>query len=239
MWAIAMPLTAADPVETLFRRWDQTQREARSFVVEFTLTRKSVVTEEQQQFHGTLQWMRSAEGEMCAVYEARLVTGPAEPARRCSELLRGRTAYLLDHERKRAIKFELTDPDMLHFLGKYWNPFVLLLDAKTALKDCRLSITKQDEWYTYLHLQPQPGVRDRGLPAGFVQGRAVLTNKGIPQVPKDMPTQLWYSDGASEYTFEIRRWRLNASHAVQPRAFDKPEDRPGWVVIEWPPKIVE
>ena len=61
-------------------------------------------------------------------------------------------------------------------------------------------------------------------------------NKASESLPKDMPRQLWYTDGIREYTFEIKAWRLNGTDPPKLEEFAKPEDRPGWEVVEWPSK---
>jgi hypothetical protein len=66
------------------------------------------------------------------------------------------------------------------------------------------------------------------------KGRAILLNKASDAVPKDMPRQLWYTDGVKDYTFEITSWQLNAAGAPKREEFTKPEEREGWRVDEWP-----
>jgi hypothetical protein len=60
-------------------------------------------------------------------------------------------------------------------------------------------------------------------------------NNASEWVPKDMPRQLWYTDSHLwQYTFEIKRWRMNSADAPKREEFVKPEDRPGWEVSDWP-----
>jgi hypothetical protein len=48
-----------------------------------------------------------------------------------------------------------------------------------------------------------------------------------------MPKQLWYSDSTHEHCIGIRSWRVNEAAAPDLKEFQRPEQRPGWQVVQW------
>ncbi|HMC65212.1 MAG TPA: hypothetical protein VKI65_09765 [Gemmataceae bacterium] len=226
----------ADRQDQLFASWEQAQREVRSLVVEFTLQTKDTIREERHKTEGTFRLIRTRNGKLFASYEAIEKKPNGDGQERWSGLLNDGAVYLLNANQKAAIRFEPVDGDLRGFLEKYFNPFVLLLDRKRADDKSKLEIVRQDEWYSYLAVNPKQVKRYGWFPDTFHQGRAVFMNKASESLPKDMPRQLWYTDGIREYTFEIKAWRLNGTDPPKLEEFAKPEDRPGWEVVEWPSK---
>jgi hypothetical protein len=223
--AIAMPAAAADRQDELFASWKQAQRDVRSLVVEFTLETQAI-WHTTEQYEGTFKLVRTPEGEIFASHDIAGKKPGAGQQERWGGLLNGGRVYLLDYDKKLAIKFEPAESELPGFLEKYFNPFVVLLDQKRAEEKCRLEVVKQDEWYTYLAVKSKDA-------SFFRDARAVLMNSDTDNVPKNMPRQLWWNDGNNSHAFQIRAWRLNASDAPKPEEFTKPEDRPGWEVTEW------
>jgi hypothetical protein len=217
-----------DPQDQLFGSWQESQRGVKSLVVQFSLETKDRVFDERKKSEGTFRLVRTPKGEVFASYELTHAKAKEKNEERWSGLLNNDTVYLLNHDRKSAIRFKPTDGELLEFLEKHFNPFVQLLDRKRAQEKCQLDVVKQDEWYTYLSVKPKQ-VTDN-----FHQGRVALMNKASEGVPKDMPRQLWYTDGVQDYTFMINTWRLNGPDPPKREEFAKPEDRAGWEVIEWP-----
>ena len=137
---------------------------------------------------------------------------------------------MLYHDQRVALRFDPEAGDLLGFLQRYFNPFVLLLDRKRAEEKHDLEVVKQDEWYVYLSVKPKQVKRYGWFSDTFREGRVVLMNKASEVVPKDMPRQLWYTDGNRAYIVEVKAWRLNAADPPKLEEFAKPEDRPGWRV---------
>lgn len=222
----------ADRKGELFESWEQAQRGIRSLVVEFTLETTDPVYKTRDKATGTLRLMRTRKGEVLASYEVISKRPKGDKPERFHGLLHGGSIYLLNHDNKSAIRFELAGGDTRGFLETHFNPFVVLLDRKHAEEKCEVKVTKQDEWYTYLAVKPR--VKTQGWSSlNLKEGRIALMNKASEGVPKDMPTLLWYTDGLYQFTIRIKTWRLNAD-ALKVEEFAKPEDRPGWVVVESP-----
>ena len=216
-------------LDELFASWQQTQRTVRSLVVEFTLETQDRVYNTWDKATGTFRLLRTRKGEIFASYEVITKKPKGDKSERFSGLLNGGSIYLLNHDNKSAIRYEPAGGDVRGFLGTYWNPFVALLDRKRAQEKFEVKVIKQDEWYTYL------AVKRRGKPQAWSinvdEGRVALMNKASEGVPKGMPAQLWYTDGFHHVKFTINVWRMNAG-ALNVEEFAKPEDRPGWVVLE-------
>jgi hypothetical protein len=211
--------------DELFASWEQAQRTIRSLVVEFSFERSDPNFGETEKCAGTVRLIRTPKGELFGSYELgeKQKTGGR---RLWNGLLNGGLVYLLDYDKKRAMKFDPASSDLRGFLEKYFSPFVVLLDRKHAEKNCRLQVIKQDEWYTYLSVTPKQLKR-----SGWLSGRAVFMNQDSEGVPKNMPRQLWYQEpSGQEYKFNIKAWRLNAADAPKLEEFQRPEDRPGWLV---------
>ena len=233
--AVTARVGGAERQDQLFESWEQAQRGVKSLVVNFTLERKDPAFGRREQSEGTLLLIRTSKGEVFASYE--VVSKKPMAEERLSCLLHKGSIYLLKHGSKTAIKIEAEDGDLPRFLERYFNPFVLLLDKKRAVEKCNLEVVKQDEWYTYLVVKPKQVRRYGWFPDSFHEGQVVLMNKTGEDVPKDMPKQLWYTDGTEEYTFEIKLWKLNAVDAPKAEEFMHPRDRPDWKVIEKPLQI--
>jgi len=231
---LAASADRADRRDQLYASWQEAQRGVKSLVVEFTRETRDPIFKERQKAEGAFRLIRTPKGEVFASYEIVEPEAKGDKQERWSGLLHNGTVYLLDHDKKTAIRFEQTGGDLWRFLEKYFNPFVLLLDQKRAGEKCQIEVVQQDEWYTYLAVKPKQVKPFGWFPDTFHEGRAVLMNKASEAVPKDMPRRLWYTNGIREYTFEIKGWRLNAAEAPKLEKFARPEDRPGWKVGEWP-----
>lgn len=223
------PAAASDRLDGLFSKWAEAQKDIRWLVVEFTLETWDSVWQECHQSVGTFKVLRTPKAMSFASYELRTMTPEAVKA---GGLLNGGKIYFLDHDRKAALRFTPADGDVAAFLERHFNPFVVLLDSKQVKEKHRLEVVKQDKWYTYLAITPKVTPSDSGIHC--IEARAVLMNRPTENVPKNMPRQLWYADGIREYTFRIRAWRLNAGKALDVKEFERPEDRPGWRVEDWP-----
>jgi hypothetical protein len=224
----------ADRKDQLFATWQEAQRSTTTLVVEFTLKTWDPTFSKRHQFEGTFRLIRSPKGEVLASYEVALAKAKGDVPERSSGLLSNGKVYLLNHDKKTAIRFEPSDGDLQRFVEKYFNPFVLLLDRKRADEQCLVDVAKQDEQFTYLTVKPKAVKPSGWFTDQFHEGRAILMNKASDMVPKDMPRQLWYTDGRQEYTYEIKSWRHDPAEPPKLEEFVRPEDRPGWEVREWP-----
>jgi hypothetical protein len=256
---VAAALLAAGEArqEQLFQSWKKAQADTRSLAVEFIAEKDDPTWPKKERWQGTVKLLRTPKGEWLASYaEADPDKPGAAAAPRVVGLLNRGNLYLLHPEEKRAGRFVPTHGDVRLLLERYFNPLALLLDEKHARSKYRLAVTRQDEWYTYLEVEPRKARRwERTFPGdfdkesqsagavtyilgsgwlfldSFDKGRAVFMNKGTPGVPKDMPRQLWYRDMAGRaFTIDIRRWKANAADGPTPEEFTRPEDRPGWEV---------
>lgn len=228
--AVTVPGAATDRLDQLFTAWEEAQRDVHSLVVTFTEEIRDPVLDTRQQLVGTLKLLRTDGGDFLASYHVH-ANGPTDTRQQhVSGLLYHGAVYLLDHDQKTAVRFEAADHDLLGFLDKYFNPFVLLLDSTRAQEAFQLKVTKQDEWYTYVTVKPK---QPREVGWSFSEGRAVFMNRPTDTLPVSMPKQLWYRGGSMEYWFEIKEWKWNGPEAPKRSEFKRPEDRPGWEVLEW------
>ena len=219
-------------LDELFVGCEQVQRRAESLVVEFHLEAKELGFNTREAAADVFRLVRSPTRELYAITPER-PTG--ETKGRWSGLLNGGRMYLLDPDKRTAIRFAAPAADELpQFLETYSNPFAVLLDRTRADAKNRLELVKQDEWYTYVTVTPRQVKRNGWQPDRFHEGRAVFMAKDSQAVPKEMPRQLWYTDGTSEHVFDIKAWRLNPDDGPKVEEFTKPEDRPGWEVVDWP-----
>jgi hypothetical protein len=225
---------AAHCKDQLFASWQEAQKGVKSLIVEFTLETKDATFGKTETFRGAFRLLCTPKDEVFASYELSQPNAKGAEREQYGGLLSDGIVYVLDHERKTAMRFDPTDTGVRPFLERHFNPFVLLLDRKRAEEKCQLEVSNIDEWYTYLVVKPKHVKRYRWFPDTFQEGRVVLMNKPDDDVPKDMPCQLWYTDGNRTNTFHIKSWRLNAADAPKLEEFTKPEERLGWEVSEWP-----
>lgn len=229
---VANHTDGADRKSELFASWQKAQRGVKSLIVEFTMESNDLVFKKRERGEGTFRLIRTAKGELFASYDVRCKN--AKPEEVCiSGLLSNEKVYLLNHGKKVAIRFKSNHADLLCFLELYLNPFVGLLDPKNAKDRWRLEVVKQDDWFTYLSVKPKGPPRllmDKPYP--FHHGRVILMNKASKMVSRDMPRELWHTDGVHEVTYKIKRWQTNVAEPPTLEEFTKPENRPGWVVID-------
>jgi hypothetical protein len=230
----AVGASGADRKDQLFASWQQAQRSAKSLVIEFTQETWEPNFNKRETFYGIVRLIRTPKGEVFASEELTTIRPKPEKQDRMRCLLNNGIVYVLNHDEKSALGFEVPGSELMPFLERNFNPFVVLLDRKRAEEKCHIEVVKQDESYTYLAVKQIKVKRTGWFPDNFHEGRVVLMNKASERVPKDMPRQLWYTDGSREITFEIKSWRLNAGEAPKLEEFTKPQGRPGWRVNVWP-----
>lgn len=221
-------------LDRVFASWEGAQRGVKSLVVRFTLETRDRAFDEREKAEGTFCLLRTSRGEVSASYVINPPKGKKGRQEHWSGLLNDGAVYLLNHDRRMAIRYGPPDCGLPRFLARYLNPFALLLDRKRAEEQYQLEVVKDDDLYTYLTVKPRRAKRSGWLPDAFRVGRVVLMNKAAATVPKGVPRQLWYADGMREYTFEITSWQANGVVAPKPEELARPEDRAGWQVIRWP-----
>lgn len=228
---VALNVNADDRQEELFASWQEAKRDVKSLVVEFTREVKNRDFNTSEKREGTLRLIRTPQGDLfvsCEIGHHNVKTGKRE---RVIGLLNHGSIYFLIPDEKTAFTFEPSDGNVVRFLETRLSPFIRLLDRKSAEEDCMLTISKQDENYTYLQMKSKPHSVST---SDDIEGRIVLMNKSSKAIPKDMPRQLWHIDGSDEITWDIKSWKLNPAEPPKLEEFNKPEDRPGWTVGDWP-----
>jgi hypothetical protein len=226
--------SAAEPLDAVFAGWAAIQGAAESHVVDFGLETKDPIFHQREMATGSFRLIRTEKGEVFASYEVVSEKPKGKKPERFSGLLNGGTVYLLDHEKKTAVRFEFADGELTPFLEKHFNPFAVLLDRKRAEAKCQLDVVKQDDWYTYLAVKPKQAKRYGWFSYSFREGRVVLMRKDSEAVPRGLPRQLWHTDGSREYRLDIKAWRLDPARGPKLEEFTRPEDRPGWEVVDSP-----
>ncbi len=113
---VALCADGADRQDELFASWQEAQRDIKSLVVEFALETRDPTFDMRKMADGTFRLLRTPKGEVFASYELTQVKAKGAVPERLSGLLNNGTVYLLHHDRKTAIRFELTDGDLRRFL---------------------------------------------------------------------------------------------------------------------------
>jgi len=229
---LAANVGEANRLEELFSSWRDAQSKMKSLVVDFSYEIKDSTFNRRTTFQGGLRLLRTADGELLGRYvlkETGSTPGPDIEALLNHGFNHG-SVYWLNHEDKSAIRFDAPGDDLVAFLERWFNPFgnpfVALLDKKRVEKNLGVQVAKQDAFYTYLSVTPKEAGQ-------FQEGRLVLMNKDSGNLSKNMPRQLWYAAGR-EYTFDVKSWRLNATEPPNLDEFTRPEERPGWKVVNFP-----
>ena len=146
-------------LDELFTAWNAAQQDFKSLVVEFTSVTKDPVFNQTEKSEGTFRMLRTETGAVFASYEAASAQAKNKERERSRALLNNGIIYLLDYEKKTALRFEPSD-DARGFLERHFGPLVTLLDRKRAEEKWSMKV-EQDEWYTYLTLKlkkPTTGV---------------------------------------------------------------------------------
>jgi hypothetical protein len=163
------------------------------------------------------------------------VTKPAEQKAKNSFLLIGQTLYVLDHLTKSASRLEVKE-DVAMLMEQYWSPLGVVLHGRTFIKDAyEWKDEKKDRWYTYLTFKRRTRKNRNWWFHNEWEGRVVLMNTTDSRIPKDMPRQFLWRMGPHTITMDIQSWQINSATPPTETDFKKPEDRPGWNVIDPPP----
>jgi hypothetical protein len=227
----------ADSLDQVLSRWERTQRDMRSLVVEFTLVKPDKVFGTTDKSDGVFRLLRTPDGEVRASYE-RTPRKPNDASLKLAAgLLNRRTIYLVDFNQKQEFRLNLGQTDLVEFLEDYFNPLSTLLDRKRAEENYAMDIAR-DKTYTYLNIKPKASDRPRGwfFPISMTAGRIALRNADSKEIPKDMPRQIWFQSGSQEFFYEIKSWRINAADGPTVDEFARAKNPPGWKLLEsdWP-----
>src|SRR5262249_33153308 len=158
-----------------------------SLVIEFTLEMKDSAFRTRQEFDGVFRLLREPTGDILASYELRDKHGKEGAPPSFSGLLNAGTIYVLDHGQRTAVKYRPKKGDVPRTLEDYLNPFILLLDRKRAQDKWRLAISKQNDWYACLRVEPKGEKRSSWSWEGWKiveKGQLVVMNKATATVPK-------------------------------------------------------
>ncbi len=236
--APSVPLAnGADSLDQVLSRWERTQRDMRSLVVEFTLETQDKIFNATEKSDGVFRLLRTPDGEVRASYE-RTPQKPNDASPKLTAgLLNRRTIYVLDFHQKQEYRLNIGQTDLVEFLQVYFNPLSALLDRKRAEDNYEMEITR-DRTYTYLTIKPKPSDRPRGwfFPITMKAGRIALLNADSKAVSKDLPRQIWFHNGSQEFIYEIKSWRMNAADGPTADDFARAKNPPGWKLVEldWP-----
>lgn len=219
-------------LDEVFARWAEAEKGCRSLVVEFAITQSHNVIKRDMVTTGILRLARTDGGEVVAGCEF-IRTDNGRTFRQQALVSEGRV-YLLDPERKTAVRWENMEGGAAGFVERNFLPFVLLLDREQAEQKCRVAVIKEDKDFTYLTVTPRT-VRTTGwLPDNFHDGRMAVTRTASEAIPAGRPRQLWCTDGDHQTWFDITAWRENPTDGPTAKEFIRPEDREGWTVTDAP-----
>jgi hypothetical protein len=221
----------------LLDRVRQATRDTRSLEVKFTLRQRARYLDSSPPgVEGVLKLWRAADGSVSARCNCKSKEeGPAPGVGEAfAGLLAGDDAYLLNPAERTALRFPLAGRDKVRWLEKWFDPFVVFLDDGRVRRDFRLEVTKRDERYTYLAVEPKNPKRCGWLPDEMLRGRAVILNRATDHIPAGMPRQLWYTNDSTETLIEIQEWRANAPGGPTEGDFVRPEKLPGWKTVAFP-----
>jgi hypothetical protein len=219
-------------VDQVIEQFGRQTRDTRSLVVSVT-TRLRITGFAPEEWEGTARFLRTGDGGVSARYEAKPKDGGTKAGHWSAALLVHDDLYLLNPTERTAVRLSLAGRDKLAWLQTSF-PFVVFLDPARLRRDFRLRIEKQDEWYTYLGVEPKNPKHWGWMPDAMLRGRAVVQNKATDRIPAGVPHQLWYSDDGAETLIEVREWRTNAADRPKAGDFVCPEKLPGWKVVDWP-----
>jgi hypothetical protein len=229
--------TAGDRLVELFGSWEKARAETRSLVVEYTMKEPEPVTGADDGVPTVFRLLRTPEGELYASVDQSAAARPGT-GRRLSYLLNGGTIYRLDHATKTGFVVRPAGDGLSEFLETWFSPVVVLLDRRRAEARYTITLVQQDEWYTHLLLRPKDRRKSGWFTPVQPDVQVALMTKASPAIPKDMPRRLRYLiPNGPTTTFDIIAWRLNAADGPTVADFAKPQDRPGWRVVEpaaWP-----
>jgi hypothetical protein len=226
IFPIILPaISVADPrLNQVLTAWEKDRQGIRSLAVDFKYTRNGG-SRWAEMYVGRFKLLKTAQGEIMASFALYRPLWISVEVNYVDALLYKGRIYLLDHQEKTACVFTPSQ-DLTRFLENYFNPFAAFLDQQQLQEKYRLTIGKQDEWYTYLNVEPKRS----GSVHTLQYGRVALMQKSTGRIAKGLPRQLWYTSGGTEHTFDIRQWRQNAVDGPKLEDFTPPEERPGWTV---------
>lgn len=236
VFAVASVAAGGDRRDELFASWAQAQGAVKSLVSEFTVKFKDRIGSSETAHRGVVRLMRTQNGEVYASYHlegAKSVVN--NKTKSFDAILNGGSVYVLNNDAKTAYKRAIPTAELPGFLESYFNPLVVLLDRTRAEAKYEISVVRQDEFYTYLRLKPKQTRQTGWSQPDRDEVHLALLNKESSTVPADMPRQfLSVSRFGDVFTFDIIAWRLNGKDGPQLEEFAKPENRPGWRVVEHP-----
>ncbi|QEL19037.1 LolA family protein [Limnoglobus roseus] len=217
-------------LEDIYSSWAQAQKGMSSLVVEFDYERSELIRRRTERGKGTFCLLRGKDGRWSASFRVAM----AEPGPEFLGLLLDRKIYDLDTKAKQF--WEYTPDDPQRFLTQHFFPMTVLLNRDRADDTVRLGIDRHEQWYTHLSMTPK---RQPWKPALFdtsLRGLVVVMNADTPEVPRNMPRVIVYSQDYGQRTirYDVRKWRINPKDGVDEAEFVDPRQRDGWKIVRWP-----
>lgn len=217
-------LSSSRMLDEQYRQWDQARHNFKSLVVEFEFEHNNL--RKRDKATGAFRLLRTEAGELFASY--RLDSD--DPDKVFEGLLSGGSIYILRSKEKSAIKFVPGDGDPLRFLTDYFFPLAPLPDRAKAARALRLRFERTDDWYSYLRIDSKDQRSRSFFEQEPIRGVVALMRTETKDIPKFMLRMIRYGNTHEQWTYDIRKWRINPKEAPTRSEFQKPEDRAGWTV---------
>lgn len=214
-----------DTVDSLFANWGKVSKDVKTLEIKFAREQKDLVLRrEMYSSEGIIRLLRTPQGELFASYDQ------VQPDRGSAKnpiryVLRENAIYQIMKSEKSVVVFHPHDDNLIRFLGDNFCSAIFMLDRKLAEKNYTLTIAKQDDHYTYLHMAAkgyqQKEQSEDGILAILKQSHSEW-DKGMPRLFRYTTNQ-----GKEEVTYHIKNWRLNTTEITRDE-FQLPDRKDGW-----------
>lgn len=214
-----------DTVDSLFANWQKATKDVKTLEIKFTREQKDLVLRRvMYSSEGSIRLLRTPQGELFASYDQ---TAPDKGSAKnlIRYVLREDAVYQIMKSEKSVVVFHPHDDNLIRFLGDNFCSAVFMLDRKLAEKNFALTITKQDDHYTYLHMKAKGYLQKENSEDGIL----VILKQSHSEWDKGIPRLFRYTtnQGKEETTYHIKSWRLNATE-MTPDEFQLPDRKDGW-----------
>jgi TIGR03009 family protein len=214
---------AADPrLDQLLLRWEKETSRCETMAAEVVCSRKNPVFNRTEKLVGFAKFMRQPQGDYLARLELK---SQEDPNRYEKYICTGSYVYVFRPEERVIYIYTVPKSQAGQLPDDGALPFLFGMKAQTAKKRYNLKIAKENEFYTYVEVQPV-FPRDK---ADFSYARLAILNKEYPNLPKDLPKEIfWVEPGQVEVKWDITKLQRDVPGAVDRREFAQPELPPGW-----------
>lgn len=219
----------AETIRNLICTWESAKQKTSSLVVHFNFETLDSIKDDER-FSGTFRFLQTPSNEIYAAYELKSDRSDGKKTH-ISWILNHDRLYTLNHNNKIASGINFKVSEKIPFLERYLNPIVSLLDQKRAESLWRTQITKQDQWHSYIMMNPRDKAKPRFWWSDVTDIELVLMNQETAKIDFGMPRRIWIrTKSGSPMTIHIESWQINPENGPKIGDFQKPEDRPGWEV---------